>query len=141
MEHIIFIRSDQSDAYYPNNSPFKFKVCLNEVLHLQGEWKLGILDFYIDQKVTKKNNHQLYLFCDVCSGVNVFPNIQYSLFRRIFPTDMSTWNYIFSFPIYLPVKKNEIQVLEFLIKDEHGENASFLKNNLSFTLQFIPSLF
>lgn len=126
MDHIVFIRSNQSNSYYPSNKPFHFKVYLNVPLYLEGQWEVSILDFYSEEKISsaKKNRHQLFLFCDACMGVNVFHN-QYSLLRRIFPTSHNNWNYAFSHPIYVPVKKTEICEIEIHIFDEKGEEVVF----------------
>ena len=140
MDHILCLRSNQSDLYYPNNTPYHFKIFLNKPLFLEGDWQIALLDFYSEEKisVSKKNRHELYIFCDACMGVNISNN-QFSLLRRIFPTPDKTWNYIFSTPVYyLPVKKNEIRELEFHIKDENGQDATFLKQPLSCTVHFKP---
>lgn len=134
-EHIVFIRSDQSNAYYPGNTPYHFKVYLNTPLLLEGQWDVALLDFYSKEKISAVKKRELYLFCDVCTGVNVFHN-QYSLLRRIFPTPQNNWNYIFSSPIFVPVKKTEIREIEIHIYNESGQEASSLKENLSCTLQF-----
>ncbi|CAC5379511.1 unnamed protein product [Mytilus coruscus] len=135
-DHKVFIRSDQSNTYYPGNTPFHFKVYLGIPLILEGEWEIGLLDFYSPEKIpnVKKNSHELYMFCDVCTGVNVFHN-QYSLLRQIFPTPQNNWKYIFP-PIFLPVKKTEIREIDIHIFDGTGQEASILKRNLSCTLQF-----
>ena len=136
-DHIVFIRSDQSNSHYPSNTPYHFKVYLSTPLLLEGQWDIGLLDFYSKEKssAAKKSTRELYLFSDVCTGVNVFHN-QYSLLRRIFPTPQNNWNYIFSSPIFVPVKKTEIREIEIHIYSESGQEATFLKENLSCTLQF-----
>ena len=135
-DHILFIRSDSSNSFYPENKPFHFKVNLGEPLYLEGNWEIALLDFYSNEKITmtKKNTHELYIFCDLCTDVSLFQN-QYSLLRRIFPTSQKTWNNIFSRPVFVPVKKTEIRDLEIHIFDENGEEASFLSSHLSCTPQ------
>ena len=135
-DYILFVRSDQYSSFYPENRPFHFKVHLHEPLYLEGKWEIAILDFYSDERISsvKKNRHELYIFCDVCTNVSLFRN-QYSLLRRIFPTNSNNWNNIFSLPIYLPVKKTEIRDIEIHIFDENGVEALFLSNPLSCTLR------
>lgn len=126
MDHFILIRSNQSNEYFPNYTSYHFKVRLSDPLLLDGNWRIAIIDFYTKDKIipVRRNNTELYLFCDIYSGINVLNN-RYSLLRRIF-----------SPPIYLPVsvKRSELYELEFHIKDENGEDASFLKSTSSFTL-------
>ncbi len=133
-DHIIFICSDQSITYYPENKPFHFKVNLTDSIYLEGEkWEMAMMDFYTPALMNKKGQRELYIFCDLCMGVNVFHH-QFSLLRRIFPTTSNNWNNIFSNPLYLPVKKSDIQDIEINILSESGEEASFLNQRLSFTL-------
>lgn len=134
-DHIIFLFNDQSNKYYPENIPSNFKVHLSDTLYLEGKWEIAVLDFYSKEKIStvKKTKHELYIFCDVCMGVSLFHN-EFSLLRRVFPTPNNTWNYVFSNPIFVPVKKTEIRDLEIHIFDESGEQASFLNQRLSCTL-------
>ena len=137
MDHVILVRSNQSNAYFPNNTTYSFKTYLNKPLYLNGEWEIALLDIHIEDKITKNNRHELYLCCDVCTGVYVFCS-QHSLLRRIFPAANNTWSNIFSVPIYLPVKNSVICELEFYIKDENGEDASFIKKKKTFVLHNSP---
>lgn len=134
-DHILFLRSDQSNSFYPENTPYHFKVHLRDPLYLDGKWEVALLDFFTKESTTKKNRHELYLFCDVCTGVTVFWHNQYSLLRRIFPNNSNNWNYVFAQPIFVRVKKTEIRDIEFHIYDETGKEASFLSDHFSCTLQ------
>ena len=115
MDHVILIQSDQSNLFFSNNKPYHFKIRLDEPLLLEEEWRISLLDFCSLEKVTvkKSNRHELYIFCDVCSGDNIFNN-QFSLLRRIFPTKPNNWNYIFSPPIYIPIKRMKFLNLNFI---------------------------
>lgn len=134
-EHILFISSDQSLTFYPENKPFHFKVNLSESIYLpEGEtWEMGVVDFYTPTVAKKNDTRELYILSDLCMGVNVFHNQYSGLLRRIFPT-LNSWNNVFSHPLYVPVKKTEIHDLEVHILTERGEDASFLTQRLSFTL-------
>lgn len=88
MDHFILIRSNQSNEYFPNNTSHHFKVRLSDPLLLDGNWRIAIIDFYTKDKIipVRRNNTELYLFCDIYSGINVLNN-RYSLLRRLFPTN------------------------------------------------------
>ncbi len=135
-DRVLLIRSDQSNNLFPNNSPYNFRVRLSNPLILEEECRIALLDYYSNDKITgkKDNRHELYLFCDVCSGDTTTFNNQFCLLRRIFPAKQNNWNYIFNPPIYLPLKKNEIFEIEFHIKDETGNDALFLTQPISMTI-------
>lgn len=136
-KHTIFIRSDQSNDFFPENSPYHFKVLLRDPLYLHAsKWEVALLDFYTPEKINaSKKNRELFIFCDACTGVTVYWHAYYSLLRRVFPTNQNNWNHVFAYPIFVPVKKTEIHELDFHIYDESGREASFLSKQLSFTLQ------
>ena len=135
-DQILFIDSEQSYTYYPENTPSHFKVHLSDILYLEGGvWDVALLDFYTEEKISKnkKNRHELYIFSDICMGVNIFHN-QFSLLRRIFPSSNNNWNYVFSNPVFVPVKKTEIRDIEIHILDENRKEATFLTQRLTCTL-------
>ena len=106
-EHVLFICSDQSLTFYPENKPFHFKVNMSESIYLaEGEtWEMGVVDFYTPAVPKKNGTRELYIFSDLCIGVNVFHNQYSELLRRIFPTSNS-WNYIFFTPLVCSREEN-----------------------------------
>jgi hypothetical protein len=62
MEKYIFLRSNDSLNYFPDNKPHDFRIHLENPIDLHGYWKMGICEFFtltttnqtiIDQETSK----------------------------------------------------------------------------------------
>lgn len=141
MDRYVYVKSDESDRYFPDNKAYKFRVHLSTPLIFDGFWKIALVEFYaqLDNQPKKSksiNNDILYISSDICKESIVQGNEQ-PVLRRLWKNSASAWNYIFEVPHYLPVKKREITEFEISIKCEDDEKlATFLHSPLYLTLHF-----
>ena len=67
MERYLYIRSNESNAYFSDNKPCRFKVHLSLPLSLNGNWKVALTEFNAmdDSKSRTKTVDALYIYSDL----------------------------------------------------------------------------
>lgn len=134
---ILYIRSDESNVYFPENKPWHFKVHLKSPLMFKQKWLISLLEFDATATKSRTTNQTLLLYSNICSE-SVIDGEKKLILRRISMTKLGKWSYIFNIPIYLSVTKNEIYEFEIYIRDLKGNDATFLQDPVLITLQFKP---
>lgn len=134
---ILYIRSDESNVYFPENKPWHFKVHLKSPLMFKQKWLISLLEFDATATKSRTTNQTLLLYSNICSE-SVIDGEKKPILRRISMTKLGKWSYIFNIPIYLSVTKNEIYEFEIYIRDLKGNDATFLQDPVLITLQFKP---
>ena len=135
---IVYIRSDESNAYFPENKPWHFKVHLKSPLVLNQKSTVALLE--IEASASKprtlyKTNTTLFVYSDICRE-SVLNGEKKTILRRISMSKMNKWQHIFSLPIYLSVAEHEIYEFEMYIRDLNGNYATFLQDPVLITLHF-----
>jgi len=128
MSFYMIINSNKNLDIYPHNRPHKFRTYLQTPITLKSKWKVALVDI----KLSATND--LYIYSNICGDTIVDGNKQ-PLLRRICCSSQ-TDHYQFDQLTYIPVTKSELRDIEFFITDEQGNQASFLKNQVSITLHF-----
>lgn len=126
-----YIRSDDSNDIYHNNSPFRFTVQLNSPLLLRKDSKVGVIEFsYPDDQDLKE---ELYIQSNICQdsivGANALP-----VLRVVYPQGKR--HFMFNPTYYIPVRYSEITHLEIYITDRHNNLCTYLNKPLTLTLCF-----
>lgn len=139
MDRYVYIQSDDSDAYFKDNEPYKFKIHLKYPLVLTGTWKVGLTAFYtnVNARTGKPSDSTLYVYCNFCKESIVQGQLQ-KLLRRVPMTKQNKWDHTFQNIYYVPVCKEEIFEMEFYIKSRDGNYASFLNKPVAIELHFKP---
>lgn len=137
MDRYVYVSSDESDSYFPENEVYKFKVHLESPLFLTGFWKVGLVEFRAKQSKSKliKTNGPLYIFTDLCKE-SIVNGVQQPLLRRLEKNVKDGWSHLLDPVIYLPVKRKELLEFEVYIKNEDESLPSFLQSPLHLTLHF-----
>ena len=137
MDFYVYIRSDETDKYFPENKAFNFTFRLNAPITLKGFWKVGLVEFYAlnDSKSRKTSLETLYIYSDICKE-SIINGSKRSMLRRVFQNDKSEWKNIFDSPFYLPLNKKYFQEIEIQITVEDLKEAIFLKLPTHLTLHF-----
>lgn len=135
MERYLYIKSDESNAYFSDNRVCRFKVHLSLPLYLNGNWKVALTEFYAtrDPKSQTKTTDALYIYTDLCKE-SIVHGVEQPLLRRLDRNKKSGWDYILDIPYYLTVKTKELREFEIYIKSEAGAFVSDLKEPLHLTL-------
>ena len=134
-DRYLYVKSDESNAYFSDNTAFRFKVHLKLPLILHGKWKVALTEFYA-QEVSKsktKDINALYIYTDLCKESIVHGEEQ-PLLRRLDKNSRNGWDYIIDSPYYLPLKRKELIEFQIYIRLDSGEFASELKSPLHLTL-------
>ena len=141
MDRFIYIRSDESDTYFEDNKPFRFKVHLHLPLTLTGFWKVGLVEFHAEVASTSKSKKRidetLYVYTDLCEG-SIRQGREQPLLRRLESNTNKGWSYMLHPILYLPVRQRQLIEFEVHIKDETGQDASFLNQPLWMLLHLKP---
>lgn len=134
MSFYVIANSNQSLNLFPGNSPFHFRLHLNTPLILDGVWKVGLSEVYIQDNPVWTDHH-LYIYCSVCDK-SVIDGDSRALLRRLMPNENGLWKHIFNPTFYLTVSKSQINNIEFSIKTDTNKFASFLTQPVTLTLHF-----
>ena len=135
MERYLYIRSDESTAYFSDNKVYRFKVHLSLPLSLSGNWRVALTEFRAveDSKSKLKSVDVLYIYSDICKE-SIVHGVEQPLLRRLVKNKRKSWEYLLETPYYLPVKKKELREFQIYIKAADGAFASDLKEPLHLTL-------
>ena len=130
----IYVRSDESNAYFDNNKTYNFKVQLKVPLYLPGKWKVALVHFHATEKggAHSKADDGLYVYTDLCKESIVYGE-ERPLLNRVEKTSKGRWDYEIGNPFYVPVKKQELREFEIYIKREDDEYATELRKPVFIT--------
>lgn len=136
MERYLYIRSDESNDYFSDNKPYRFKVHLSFPLSLNGNWKVALTEFRADNQSRSrpmKKENVVYIYSDICKE-SIVHGTEQPLLRLLNMNKPKRWDYMLETPYYLPVKRKELREFEIYIKSADGAFASDLKEPLLLTL-------
>lgn len=139
MDKYLYIKSDESNAYFSDNEVYRFRIHLNKPLTLHGSWKVALTEFYAFDDTKSKTNttSALYVYSDLCKECIVHGEEQ-PLLRRLDKNKKNSWDYTLDSTYYLPVKRKEVREFQIYIKRGDGTYASDLKSPLHLTLHLKP---
>jgi hypothetical protein len=138
MDKFVYVKSDQSDDYFLENRVWKFKVHLDVPMAFDGFWKLALVEFNarLDKKVRKSPAGEfLFVYTNLCKE-SIVHGTEQPILRKMKKNASDGWDIIFDTPIYVPLKRKEVQEFEVYIKSEDGTLASFLESPVNLTLHF-----
>lgn len=135
MSFYVIVNSNQSLDFFPNNTPSYFCVHLKTPLQLQGIWKVGLSEIYIHENHIVSSHRHLYVYTNIC-GESIVDGESQPLLRRLISNENGSWMNIFQPVFYLTVNKTQIYDIEFYIKTDSNQLASFLSSPVTLTLHF-----
>jgi len=131
MSKYMIFRSDQNPDFFPDNTPYGFKVKLPQVMTLRGDWTVALTE--ITFREDREREDSLYIYTSICS--ESFINGESApLLRRVVSNNKG--NILFTPSYYIPVIKSEISEIEFTLKNEQGYVANHITNPVSIVLHF-----
>ena len=133
MSIYVILSSDRSVNYFPQNTSYKFSCHLNAPLHLEGSWKVALVEAFISSSLSKSD--MLYLSSSICEE-SIVEGEKQPLLRRLMAYDPGHWSTIVESGFYIPVKQKEMYDIDINIYTKSGEFASFLNKTSSITLHF-----
>lgn len=137
MDRYVYVKSDESNLFFPDNKAFKFRVRLKTNLQFNGLWKVGLTEFHasINAKPTPITPSTLYVYTNL-SKESIVDGEQQPLLRVLQKNSERAWSYSFHNIYYLPLKRKEFQEFEVYITCGDGKLASLLDSPVYMTLHF-----
>jgi len=133
MDRYIYVKNDESNAYFSENTTWNFRVHLDLPLFLPGLWKVALLEFSASETTKSKSGEELYIYSDLCKE-SIVHGEERPLLRRLKKNSKGQWTYSFDNPFYLPVKRKEVQEFSIDIRREDDTEASYLNKGVRVTL-------
>ena len=132
MERYIYIRNDDTSSDFVENKPCKFSVLLKKPLHLNGIWKIALVQFDARAK-SNQSLSSVYVYSNICKESVVFGE-ERALLRRIEPNDNNEWSENIPIPFYVPMRFTDVTQIEVLICDEKDQPVVDLLSPVHITL-------
>lgn len=141
MSFYMIVNSNGNSHYFPSNKPYHFKTRLQPEQSFPGLWKVALISIFTNKQHIQPNK-QIYIYSSVC-GESIVDGEMRSLLRLANSDTKGILNKEFSTLMYVNVNKSDISEIEFYIRDEQFNVASFLTQPLTVTLHFksYPFLF
>ena len=135
MEFFLFLSSEDSKAYFPQNNPGQFSVALPDVLYLDGTWTCALRDI----QCWPSTSSDLYVFCDAVEDSYVRDR-KLPILQRIPQSD--TGSHVietYDSTIQFKVSRSVINTLTLYIRDSTMKPVSFKTGATYCTLHFTKS--
>ena len=118
----LYLNSDDSKQYYPNNTPFDFTVKLSDPLELPGKWKLALSEIHFSNR-----DVEWYVYCELCESNNVM-DYNLPILRRVHNPS------IFENLYFLPINSTYVDTLRIYIRNRNHAIPSVDIQRLNCTL-------
>ena len=136
MEDPFYIRvnNEHSKKYFPENSPSRFQVFLDQTINFDG-YECALVDFMCTTEMFETTMKDVYIYFNVCTEQPI-GGIKDSLMRYTLVHKDQLHMEKFVNPYYISVKPMNTSLLEVYIKDRNGKDVSFLAETTSCTFHF-----
>lgn len=131
----ITISSNNTPKSTTKNAPYRFQVCLDQPLMLDNNMECALLDLTCSTAKEGPKFKQVYIYFNFVTEQPV-GGTREGLLRHTIVTANRLQMETFNPPYYIPAKQLKTDVLEVHIKDENGEDASFLNKTTTCTFHF-----
>lgn len=135
MDRYLYLRSNESDLYFDDNTAARFRVQLKFPLYLPGLWKVALVEFHATDKARagKRADNGIYVYADICKD-SIVNGEERPLLRRLEKSSTGKWDYLLNPPFYVPVSKTELREVEVYIKGDRDEDSTHLVEPVHLTL-------
>lgn len=121
MDFFITLRSSDSKNFYPLNNTNRFILQLDEQIYLNGQWKVGLVDFAMSKALNAAR--EIYIFSDIC-GNSIVGGTRTRLLRRFFLKRRQN-DVVFSNPMYINVITHNFHSIQIDLKTREGLDIAF----------------
>ncbi|KAJ8310935.1 hypothetical protein KUTeg_011512 [Tegillarca granosa] len=116
------LHSEDSRAYFPQNTVAAFRVVLDTRLDFKGQWYVGLCEVHCTN-VTSSG--EIYICTNIC-GETLLAGKKEQLLRRIVVEKDKDISTVFTAPFYLPLTTSTWQDIEIYIKDKQGHLSTLI---------------
>jgi hypothetical protein len=135
-QYYLYLNSNDSRSFYPENDPSDFRIRLPKPLNLKGDWECALLNisFWPDFHTSEKPK-EIYICLEEIANSYAMDNL-YPILRRIsIPENLITKiNLIYPQVDFVPVTQSVLQSIRLYIMDNKGLTPSFMIKDLYCTL-------
>ena len=137
-EQYLFLSSQDSLDYFPNNKSNHFTIKLPGLLKLPGTWKCALVEMTYFPQFEGQRPKQIYLCSDIVHESYASDSMLPVLRKVSVPSGISTKISV-TFPqnYYFKVSREEIQYIQIYIKDQKLRDPSFVVEPFSCTLHLV----
>ena len=128
----VYLCSNDSKIYFPENKSAKFSVKLPERLYLPGKWQLALCDVQYPS-IEKKKPEQLLVLADICQDC-IIGETRSPVLRRF--KYRSRGYAEFGVFYYVPLKNQEVDHISIYLRTDSGEEPLFTSGRVRCTLHF-----
>lgn len=132
----LYLSSDDSKKYYPNNNPAMFSTKLPKNIRtpLNGNWQIALLDIELPPLETGYEPKFLTVYSDICSS-SVYGGGLKQILHRMYYKELRQQTPI----VFIPTRYKEVNIesldyIHLYLLDEHGNSPSFVNSPLLCTL-------
>ena len=123
-----FLSSSDSLLFHPDNNSYNFIIELPERIHLEGEWVIGLCDFYHSSNLIET----IFVLCDICDNSYIGDSLK-PILRIIYPNNNQIY-FNYKEIYYVKVKNYCLNRLKVYIRDEHFKIPSSITGTTRLTL-------
>ena len=124
-QYYLFLASEDSSEYFPNNKGYDFTIELPRILELEGKWECALINFSTDKK--SEDLSDMYVFCDIVqesyvrnSNLPILTVVRYVTKRKF------EHNLTVDHVLYHKISRSNISSLRIYITDSDLNNVSLL---------------
>ena len=144
----MFMPSDASMDFYPDNKQSNFKIQLLTPIQLKRRMECSLLEIIIPNKVIPNKAddkfydkyHHLFLYCNFVqdSYINEYKKPLLRLITHKFNKNEKCSTLVFKTPIYIPLNREYLDILHFYLLDINDQFIKFETGRLHLTLMLRP---
>ena len=123
----LFLSSDDSKNYHPDNVGHMFTIELPERVKLEGTWEVAICDIHTEDPLSET----VYLYSDI-SEYNYIKNSLKPVLRMIFPSNIN--HMIFPVRYYVLIRPKTLGRIKVYIRDRAKNIPNSLSERVELTL-------
>ena len=124
----IFMSSNDSNIFHPDNQWDSFIIELNEQIKLDGYWVIALCDVNLDTIC----NEVLFVYCNLCDHSNVNSSLE-PILKVIYPSETVKFFY-FQDRYYVPIKQSNFSRIKIYIRDVNKKIPSSRGETLHLTV-------
>lgn len=140
LHHFLYLSSDDSETYYPNNIPNDFRIKILNPMVFRSMRLCGLVSFqYVDSfssEQSQSSHKNIYVCTSMCqhSFVNDSSLPVLTRFKIDITNDLKVKEVPINNPIYVPIVEYFTDDIHIYIKGDNDTDISFLKGPIKLTL-------
>ena len=121
----IYLSSDASEKYFPDNKPFTFRTRLDYPAKLYGEWEIALVDISLPRFQAEYKPEYVVITSSICNN-SFYNNSQSQILDRLYASELRPSGVLrIPRPKYIRINTETAYTIDLHIFDEQGSHPSF----------------